>query len=173
MTKPTDTDALEATQQEALNTLQKLSSMLAASGVDLPQGLGEHVAAQADKQNEPSPAPASEVERGLPIDWSTEGKPVFANGLQVMHRFSDFALLFTDETPFPGRNVPGRGQGEELAAVSASLRVPPDAVFQMICVLASSWNRFVGAMPEGAPVQPRFRLIESGEVQLDNAESSS
>jgi len=172
MTKPTDTDALEATQQEALNTLQKLSSMLAASGVDLPQGLGEHVAAQADKQNEPSPASASEVERGLPIDWSTEGKAVFANGLQVLHRPSDFALLFTDETPFPGRHAAGHVKGEELAAVSASLRVPPAAMFQMIGVLASSWNRFVSSMPEGAPKQPRFRMIDSEDMQLDDAEPS-
>jgi len=176
MTKPIDVNTLKETQERALETLERLQSVLEASGVELPKGVQaqvEQAAERASNESAGDGVPETAEEAGFAIDWSTEGPPRFANGLQILHRPSDFALVFTDETPFPGRNAPGLVRGKELAGVSASLRVPPEAYFRMVSVMASSWNRFVCAMPEGSPKQPRFKLFDSGEMQLDLGDGES
>jgi hypothetical protein len=108
-----------------------------------------------------------------PIDWSTEPTPVFANGLQILHRATDFAVIFTDHTPFPGRHAAGRQAGAERATVVCSLRTHPAAFFQMVCAMASNWNRFATTMIDPRMRQPRFRLFDAGELQLEQAPSIS
>jgi hypothetical protein len=103
----------------------------------------------------------------LPIDWSTEGRPAYANGMQILHRATEFSLLFTDMAAFPGRLSPDGRAGNERAAVVASLRIAPDAFFQMLCVMASNWNRYIGAVTDARMRQPRFKLIDAGDMQLD------
>jgi hypothetical protein len=105
--------------------------------------------------------------RPLPIDWSTEGAPAYANGMQILHRATEFALVFTDMAAFPGRLSPDGRAGNERAAVVASLRIAPDAFFQMLCVMASNWNRYIGTVTDARMRQPRFKLIDAGELQLD------
>ena len=120
-----------------------------------------------------APAAASEAPEGaaqqqpLPIDWSTEGRPAYANGMQILHRATEFSLLFTDMAAFPGRLSPDGRAGNERAAVVASLRIAPDAFFQMLCVMASNWNRYIGAVTDARMRQPRFKLIDAGDMQLD------
>jgi len=111
--------------------------------------------------------------RPLPIDWSTEGTPAYANGMQILHRASEFALVFTDMAAFPGRLSPDGRAGNERAAVVASLRITPDAFFQMLCVMTSNWNRYIGAVTDARMRQPRFKLLDAGELQLDGLPPSA
>lgn len=103
----------------------------------------------------------------LPIDWSTEGVPAATNGVQVLHRPTEFAVLFTDYSPFPGRRSPDGQSGNERAVVVSSLRMSPDAMFQAICALANSWNRFATTVIDPRMRQPRFKLVDAGELQLE------
>src|SRR5690242_10578331 len=73
----------------------------------------------------PAQAPAQAPAKPLPIDWSTEGTPAYANGMQILHRATEFALVFTDMAAFPGRLSPDGRAGNERAAVVASLRIAP------------------------------------------------
>jgi hypothetical protein len=112
------------------------------------------------------PADGAARAEALPIDWSTEPTPAAANGAQVLHGPTQFALLFTDMAMFPGRNAPGGEVGKERARVVASLRLDPDTYFQTLCVLASNWNKFVETHVDPRMRQPRFKLIDAGEAQL-------
>ncbi len=119
----------------------------------------------------PAPAPAAEAAPeapdGLPIDWSTEPRPAYANGAHVVHTPREFAMIFTDLAGFPGRLAPDGKAGRERAAVVASLRMTPDVYFQMLCVLASNWNRFANELIDPRLRRPRFKLLDAGDAQLD------
>lgn len=109
----------------------------------------------------------------LPIDWSSEPKPLYANGAQVVHTMREFALLFTDMAAFPGRLASDGVAGHERATVVASLRVTPDVYFEMLCVLASNWNAFVNQLSDPRMVNhPRFKLVDAGELQLEGLDDA-
>ena len=74
--------------------------------------------------------------------------------------------LPTDHAPFPGRNAIDHKAGNERARVVASLRMDPDTYFQALSVMASNWNRFVEAHVPPQMRQPRFKLIDAGDMQL-------
>ncbi len=125
-------------------------------------------AATAETAATPAPVEAAAgPQAGLPIDWNTEPTPAYANGLQVAYSVQDFALLFTELTRFPGRLAPGNQVGQERARVAASLRVNPEAYFQMLCAMASTWNQFVGEVVDPRMRQPRFKLLDAGDIQLE------
>ena len=124
-------------------------------------------AAKADGAGTVPSAATPPQQAPLPIDWSTEGTPAYANGMHILHRATEFALLFTDMAAFPGRLSSDGRAGNERAAVVASLRIAPDAFFQMLCVMASNWNRYIGAVTDARMRQPRFKLIDAGDMQLD------
>ncbi len=113
-------------------------------------------------QPDPSRAP-----RVLPIDWESEPTPAYANGAQVVHTPREFALLFTDMTQFPGRHATQEQPGEPRATISASLRMTPDTYFQVLCVLASNWNKFANEHIDPRMRRPRFKLLDAGELQLE------
>ncbi|HBQ14060.1 MAG TPA: hypothetical protein DEF51_23995 [Myxococcales bacterium] len=115
-------------------------------------------AARSNEQADQRPA--------MPIDWSTEPTPAAANGVQVLHAPRQFAVVFTDHAPFPGRNAIDHKAGNERARVVASLRMDPDTYFQALSVMASNWNRFVEAHVPPQMRQPRFKLIDAGDMQL-------
>ncbi len=107
----------------------------------------------------------------LPVDWSTEPTPAYANGGHVVHTPRDFAVLFTELAPFPGR---GSGEaGRELAKIVASLRMTPDIYFQMLCMLTSNWNKFAAEMIDPRMRKPRFKLLDAGDVQLEGIPKKS
>lgn len=123
--------------------------------------------AEAQEAGQPLPGPAaSEAPAPLPIDWSTEPNPAAANGLQLSHTPTEFAMLFTDMAMFPGRYAADGQTGNERARVVSSLRVHPDVYFQMLCVMASNWNKFVETHVPPQMRQPRFKLLDAGEMQL-------
>lgn len=115
-------------------------------------------------------APSAEAPKpveALPIDWSTEGRPVYTNGAHVIHTARDFSLLFTEAAAFPGRLAADGQAGNERAAIAASLRMSPDVFFQMLCVFASNWNKFANEMIDPRMRRPRFKLIDAGDMQLE------
>jgi hypothetical protein len=116
---------------------------------------------------EPTGAEAPKTVEALPIDWSTEGRPVYTNGAHVIHSARDFSLIFTEAAAFPGRLSADGKAGNERAAVAASLRMSPDVFFQMLCVFASNWNKFANEMIDPRMRRPRFKLIDAGDMQLD------
>jgi hypothetical protein len=150
---------IDSERDEAMKEVEKHLRKL--TGVP-PDGNG----ASSGGAAAPEAAGAKEA-RALAIDWSTEGTPAYANGMQILHRATEFALLFTDMAAFPGRLAPDGRAGNERAAVVASLRIAPDAFFQMLCVMASNWNRYIGAVTDARMRQPRFKLIDAGEMQLE------
>ncbi len=128
-------------------------------------------AAAAQEAGEPLPAggPSPEGQRlpdPLPIDWTTEGPPAAANGVQVLHTPQEFAVLFTDMAMFPGRNAADGQTGHERARVVGSLRMHPDTYFQALMVMASNWNKFVEAHVPPQMRQPKFKLLDAGDLQL-------
>lgn len=106
----------------------------------------------------------------LPIDWSTEPTPAAANGAQVLHTAQQFALLFTDMASFPGRNSERGEVGQERARVVASVRIDPSTYFQVLASMASNWNKYVEAHVPPQMRQPRFKLVDAGELQLHGFE---
>lgn len=146
-------------QQAALEQLQRLHQ-------------AQQHAQQRGGQPAPQGAPAMGQEappqpQAMPIDWTTEGVPAAANGVQVLHRPTEFAVLFTDHTPFPGRRSVDGEPGNERAVVVSSLRLSPDAMFQALCTMANSWNRFATTVIDPRMRQPRFKLVDAGELQLE------
>lgn len=161
-----DTSMLEQLRRE-------VEGRVAEKARQRPDESGEPTAETA-----PAPAPIADpalapqaaapaASEGMPVDWSTEPTPAYANGLQVAYSVQDFALLFTELTRFPGRLAPGNQPGRERARVAASLRVNPEAYFQMLCVMASTWNQFVGEVVDPRMRQPKFKLLDAGDMQLD------
>ncbi|MGE0790278.1 MAG: hypothetical protein AB7S26_31675 [Sandaracinaceae bacterium] len=124
--------------------------------------------ASAEPSAQPPPnAPNAQPEQpALPIDWSTEPAPVAANGIQVLHTPHQFAVLFTDMAMFPGRNAADGRTGSERARVVSSMRIDPETYFQALCVMASNWNKFVETNVPKQMRQPRFKLLDAGELQL-------
>lgn len=111
-------------------------------------------------------APAANTPEPLPIDWSTEPTPAAANGAQVLHTAQQFAILFTDMASFPGRNAADGQVGHERARIAASLRMDPSTYFQVLAMMASNWNKYVEANVPKQMRQPRFKLIDAGDLQL-------
>jgi len=142
-------------QQAALEQLQRLHQ--AQKNTQAQQRPGAPAMGQ-----EAPPQP-----KAMPIDWTTEGVPAAANGVQVLHRPTEFAVLFTDHTPFPGRRSIDGEAGNERAVIVSSLRLSPDAMFQSLCTLANSWNKFATTVIDPRMRQPRFKLLDAGELQLE------
>lgn len=109
----------------------------------------------------------TEAPEALKIDWSTEGTPAYVNGAHVVHTPSEFAVVFTEMCGFPGRNSPSGEAGDERAAIVASVRANPTVFFEMLCVFASNWNRFANELIDPRMRKPRFKLLDSGDYQLD------
>lgn len=124
---------------------------------------GGDVASQASAPPSPQPDP----QRVPPINWDTEPTPAYVNGVQVVHSPQDFALLFTEMRAFPGRHSATGKVGDERASIAASIRMTPEVFFRMVCMLGSNWNRYVSEHVDPRMRQPRFKLIDAGEMQLD------
>jgi hypothetical protein len=103
----------------------------------------------------------------LPVDWSTEPVPAYANGAHVVHTPREFSVIFTELAGFPGRLSASGAAGEERARVVGSIRMTPDVYFQMLCILASNWNRFANELIDPRMRRPRFKLLDAGDVQLE------
>lgn len=103
----------------------------------------------------------------LPVDWSTEPTPAYANGAHVVHTPREFAVVFDDTAPFPGRLAPAGDPSTIRGRIVASLRLGPDAFFQVVCALASSWNRFTASYFDPRMPRPRFVLVDAGQLKLD------
>jgi hypothetical protein len=112
-------------------------------------------------------AGAQEADESLPIDWSTEPVPAYANGAQIAHTPREFSMIFTELAPFPGRRAEFNVPGKERAAIVGSVRMTPDVFFQMLCVFASNWNKFANELIDPRMRRPRFKLLDAGDVQLD------
>ncbi len=126
--------------------------------------------APARPSERPAHAPATAGERrvaALPVDWATEPTPVYANGAHVVHTPREFAVIFDDTAPFPGRLAPATDPGSTRGRIVASLRLGPDAFFQVVCALASSWNRFSASYFDPRVSRPRFVLVDAGQLKLD------
>ena len=110
--------------------------------------------------------------RALPIDWSTEPTPAYANGAHVVHTPSEFAVVFTEMSAFPGRHAESGEAGDERAMVAASIRTNPTVFFEMLCVFASNWNKFANELIDPRMRKPRFKLVDAGDFQLEGAPGS-
>jgi hypothetical protein len=118
--------------------------------------------------NETTPATESAPEtEALPIAWETEPPPVYTNGAHVVHSPTEFAVLFTEMSAFPGRHAENGKVGQERAMIAASLRTNPTVFFEMLCVFASNWNKFANEYIDPRMRRPRFKLIDAGEFQLE------
>jgi hypothetical protein len=140
----------------------------AGAGAGGAAGAGSHTAGGADAQPGTAESP-----RALPINWDTEPTPAYVNGVQVMHTAQDFALLYTEMRNFPGRHSATQQAGDERASIAASLRMNPDVYFQMLCILTSNWNRYVAEYVDPRMRQPRFKLLDAGDLQLDGIKKSA
>lgn len=109
----------------------------------------------------------------LPVDWSTEPAPAYANGAHVVHTPREFAVVFDDTVPFPGRLAQPEDPSGTRGRIVASLRLAPDAFFQVVCALASSWNRFAATYLEGQATRPRFVLVDAGAMKLDGQDGTA
>jgi hypothetical protein len=102
------------------------------------------------------------------VDWSSEGNPVFTNGVRVALSTDGVALVFTEYQPFPGRSA-APGSFEPRDRVVASLRTNPEKYFELVASFASAWNRF--ALEQGkADTLPRFRLFGRTQLQLEGVQ---
>ena len=74
-------------------------------------------------------------------------------------------IAFTEFQDLTGR---GDAPPDRLpkAKISSSVRMTPDAFFDIATVLASSWNKFVKEHGDPAERTPKFKLIGSTR-QLD------
>lgn len=164
----TPNDELKEQQAQALKAIEQLQRMVLGG----QEGATQMAQPVAPAQPRPSLSEPAKLDEPLPVDWSTEGIPAAANGLQILHRATGFALLFTDMTPFPGRGSPDGTAGNERAAIVASLRIDPDSFFRMLCVMNNSWNRYVTQVLKTDAARPRFKLLDAGELQLDQVDPS-
>lgn len=130
----------------------------------------EATAIERPARAERSEAGAAQAERrvpSLPVDWSTEPTPVYSNGAHVVHTPREFSVVFDDTAPFPGRLAPPSDPGSTRGRIVASLRLGPDAFFQVVCALASSWNRYAATYFDPRNPRPRFVLVDAGQLKLD------
>ena len=112
------------------------------------------------------------TQEDLPVDWSTEPTPAYVSGAHCVSTPREFSLLFDESAAFPGRNRVRGESGPARSRIVASLRIPPDTFFQVVCAMASSWNRFVDKFLDDRMPRPKFKLIDSGEMQLENVETA-
>ena len=147
----------EKAVQEAMDT--------AKSGANPAQAAtGEAV---SDAPGPDSEGRSSDAQRVPPINWDTEPTPAYVNGVQVVHSPQDFALLFTEMRSFPGRHSTTGKAGDERASIAASIRMTPEVFFRMVCMLGSNWNRYVSEHVDPRMRQPKFKLLDGGDMQLD------
>lgn len=105
----------------------------------------------------------------IEIDWTDEPPPVYANGAQLVHNNTEFAISFTEFANFGGRRS-REGSSVPRARVVSSIRLNPDVFFQFVVACASNWNKFVNRVsPEGSK-PPKFKLISAGNIQLEGLE---
>lgn len=108
-------------------------------------------------------------EAPIEIDWTDEPTAVYANGAQLVHNNTEFAISFTEFASFAGRRA-REGSGIPRARVVSSVRLNPDVYFQFVVACASNWNKFVNRVsPEGSK-PPKFKLISAGKIQLEGLE---
>jgi hypothetical protein len=102
----------------------------------------------------------------IEVDWSDEPPTVYANGAQLTHTQTEFAMTFTEFVNFDGRRarVPG---GPPRARVVSSVRLHPDVYFQFVVACASNWNKFINAISPPGSQPPKFKLTGLEGVQLD------
>ena len=102
------------------------------------------------------------------VDWSSEGEPVFTNGVRIACSNQSVALVFTEYQSFPGRAA-APGSFEPRERIVSSLRTNPEMYFELVSSFASAWNRF--ALEQGKPDSlPRFRLFGRAGMQLEGVE---
>ncbi len=116
------------------------------------------------------------IESGTPpqdqmieVDWSAEPPAVYANGAQLVHTASEFAMAFTEFAAYAGRHSK---EGSEVprARVISSVRLHPEIFFQFVVACASNWNKFVNRFSPPGSKPPKFKLIGSGNLQLEGLE---
>lgn len=108
-------------------------------------------------------------EQMVEVDWSDEPKPVYANGAQLVHTASEFAMCFTEFASIAGRRAKEGGEVPRARVVS-SVRVHPEIFFQFVVACASNWNKFVNRFSPPGSKPPKFKLIGSGNLQLEGLE---
>ncbi len=108
--------------------------------------------APADAEAAPSPLPR------VPVDWHTEPTPVFANVVHAAHTSREFALVFGDVVPFPGRGGFDRPERDPDARIVASLRLTPEGYFDVLRTLVQNWNQFAETRLSPTTPTPRFAI---------------
>ena len=112
---------------------------------------------------------ASQMDQMVEVDWSSEPPPVYANGAQLMHSVTEFAISFTEFANFAGRHSKGDGTAPRARVVS-SVRVHPEIFFQLVVACASNWNKFVNRVSPPGSKPPKFKLLGAGNLQLEGLE---
>lgn len=105
----------------------------------------------------------------IEVDWSDEPPTVYANGAQLTHTQTEFAVVFTEFAGFGGRRAREPG-GPPRARVVSSVRLHPDTYFQFVTACASNWNKFVNAVSPPGSTPPKFKLVGIEGVQLEGLE---
>ncbi|MGE0324473.1 MAG: hypothetical protein AB7K71_37485 [Polyangiaceae bacterium] len=147
----------------ALEELRQQHEARAAARATSDESQSEEAPPESAKAPKAQPAAATQEPA---IDWSTEPVPAYSNGLQLASSPEGFALVFLEHTRFPGRLAPGNQAGQERARIAASLRVNPELFFQMLSLMASNWNQFVNEYVDPRMRQPKFKLLDAGDAQL-------
>jgi hypothetical protein len=105
----------------------------------------------------------------IELDWSDEPPAVYANGAQILNTHREFALVLTDFAAFPGRGG-GAAGAPPKAKIVANVRMSPEIFFQIAAACASNWNQFVNQYGSPGQVQPKFKIINGGPMQLEGLE---
>jgi hypothetical protein len=105
----------------------------------------------------------------IEVDWSDEPPTVYANGAQLSHTQTEFAMTFTEFAALVGRRAQQPG-GPPRARVVSSVRLHPDVYFQFVMACASNWNKFVNTMNTSGAKVPKFKLIGVEGLQLEGLE---
>jgi len=94
------------------------------------------------------------------VDWSDEPPSTYANGVAVAANLRDVCIAFHEFQALPGR---GDVSTDRLpkAKITATVRMTPDAFFDVAATLASSWNEFVKEHGDPRERTPKFKLIGS------------
>lgn len=108
----------------------------------------------------------------IEVDWSDEPPTVYANGAQLTHSQTEFAMVFTEFAGFDGRRARDPG-GPPRARVVSSVRLHPDTYFQFVVACASNWNKFINSISQPGSAPPKFQLNNLEGVQLEAVEPPS
>lgn len=94
------------------------------------------------------------------VDWADEGPSVYANGAAVVANLRDVCVAFHEFQDLPGRGGAPAGHLPK-AKIVATVRMTPEAFFDVVTTLASSWNRMVKEHGDPRERTPKFKLIGS------------